>query len=175
MNLLECDKEKQVLEAVRSGRSASEWEEPLRAHVASCRICSDAALVAQFLLQENECAAAEAQLPDAGLVWWKAQLLARRAAAEHAVRPIAVTEKLAGAGVVALLLTGIVLNWSSVMNWSYVQGGIRWLAGLVPQSASRVPDFFFGLWSLQISLLAATAGGLLFLLALSLYIVCAEE
>ncbi len=132
MNLLECDQEPRVLEAVRSGRGASEWEEPLRVHVAACRICSDVVLVAQFLLQENECADAEAALPDAGLVWWKAQLLERRAAAERAVRPIAVTEKLAGAGIVALLLTGIILNWSRVLNWSYVQGGIRWLAGFLP-------------------------------------------
>lgn len=175
MNLLECDQEKLVLEAVRSGRSANEWEEPLRVHVAACRICSDVALVAQFLLQENECAGAEAALPDAGLVWWKAQLLERRAAAERAVRPIAVTEELAGAGAVAFLLTGIILNWSSVLNWSYVRGGIRWLAGFLPANASRAPDFFLGLWSLQMSLLAATAGSLLLLLALSLYVVCAEE
>ncbi len=91
----QCDRENQVIEAVRSGRHPSQWDEPLRAHVAGCAVCRDAAMVAEFLRLESNLAGAEARLPDPGLVWWKAQLLARREAAERAVRPIAVAEKLA--------------------------------------------------------------------------------
>lgn len=147
-----------MLEAVRSGRSAGDWDEPLRAHVAGCAGCRDVVLVAQFLHEERECAATEARLPDAGLVWWKAQLLARRAAVERAIRPIALAEKLAGAGSLALVVAGIVLNWS------YVLGR---LGGLT--------DLFQNLWGFEISLLAAIGSGLLLLLAFFLYAVCAEE
>ncbi len=174
MGLLHCDREQQVLEAVRSGRGPADWDEPLRAHVAACAICRDVALVSAFLLQESEWAAAEVRLPDPELVWWKAQLLARRAAAERAVLPIALTEKLAGAGAVALFLTGIVLNWSYVLDWSHLPSALRWLTDFLPTNVSRFPDLFQDLWSLQMPLLLATGGSLLLLLALSLYAVWAE-
>lgn len=169
MALFQCDKENQVIEAVRSGLHPGEWDEALRTHLAACAVCRDTALVAEFLRQQSDFAGAEARLPDPGLVWWKAHLLARREAAERAVRPIAVAEKLAGAGTAAVALTGIVLNWR------YVAGVLRWVAGFLPAKNYPLPDLFQGLWGLQIPLLLAIAGGLLFLAALSLYAVCAEE
>ena len=85
MKLPHCDREQEVVGALRSGRWASAWGEDLRQHVAVCAVCAEVAYVAQEFQREEELARDElrqpgAGLPSAGLVWWKAQLAARRAA-----------------------------------------------------------------------------------------------
>ena len=150
--MLGCDQEPKVLEAVRSGH----WDESLRVHVASCSVCRDVVLVSEFLLKENEEAAAQAHLPDAGLVWWKAQLLARREAAQRAVRPIALIEKITGGGLLALVLTGIALNW-------------KFVSSILFGSLFHLPDMT------QFSLLAVTGGALIILLGLCLYAVLTDS
>jgi hypothetical protein len=93
---------------VRSGAWATPRCDELREHAATCSECSEEALVAGWLDGESSHAAAEARLPDAGLVFWKAQLLAKRAAADRAAEPILYAERIArvacAAGVVAVLV-----------------------------------------------------------------------
>ncbi len=89
MKLPQCDREQEVVDALRSGRWASGWGEEIRQHAAVCAVCAEVALVAQEFQREAELARAELQqpgagLPSAGLVWWKAQL--RRAPRRRAAR-----------------------------------------------------------------------------------------
>src|SRR5215472_15943597 len=105
MKAYRCDQEDAVLEAVGSGH----WPDAeLRAHAAACPICADVALVAEVLEAENEWIEIEAPLPPAGLVWWKAQMRAKRDAAERAAAPIRLVERVAGIfGVVSLVILAI--------------------------------------------------------------------
>ena len=88
MKALSCEFESEVLAAVMEAR----WPEcagaELRAHVEECAICRDVAATAAAFEADRETLRAEAALPDAGLVWWRAQLRARREAAKVAGRPI---------------------------------------------------------------------------------------
>ncbi len=151
----------QVLEAVASGR----WDPMLRSHAAGCPVCADVALVAQYLRLENDAAGAEAALPDAGRIWWKAQFLARRAAAERAARPIAIVEKLAYAcgalsvvGVAAWQGPRVFRHWSDF--WRLAD--------------SRLYEVFAGNGNTNLLLLASASASLL-LMAFALYAVWVEE
>jgi hypothetical protein len=118
-----CDQELNVLAAATSGN----WQPDLRRHLDECPACAEVALVAGFM-NEAEVSFAEARLPDAELVWWKAQLKARRAAAERATQPIAVAEKVACASGGLALVAILAFLWPSVLAWadsaaaSWVQG-----------------------------------------------------
>ena len=87
-----CKKEQEVLEAARTGRLESELGQPLRAHMAGCQSCTDMVLVARFLQEANE-GDSELKVPSTYLVWWKAQLRARREAAQQALEPVRIAEK----------------------------------------------------------------------------------
>ncbi len=103
-----CDRETELVEALTSGRWPDACGEDLRRHAATCAVCADVVMIARALEQENAEARVEMALPTAGLVWWKAQMRARREAAERAARPIAIVEGLAWVcGVVCLLVTAI--------------------------------------------------------------------
>ena len=113
MKLPQCDREQEVVDALRSGRWASEWGEEIRQHAAVCAVCAEVAFAAQEFQREVELARAELQqpgagLPSAGLVWWKAQLAARRAAEQRAAEPMVLVERVAYAlGTLAALGLGV--------------------------------------------------------------------
>ena len=80
-----CLRESDTARAARTG----EWPEQVRAHTADCPVCRDVALVAGVVdVRRN--LPAEPPMAAAGRVWWMAQLRARRAAAERALRPTSV-------------------------------------------------------------------------------------
>ncbi len=103
MNPVECQFEAEVLAAVVQSRWPERVDDRLRAHVASCAICSDVAAVASAMDVAVEEMRASADLPDASRVWWRAQLRARREAVEAAGRPITAVQLIAFACAVGLL------------------------------------------------------------------------
>ncbi len=157
MNWQPCDREEEVMEAAASGRLESRWGEELRAHLAACPGCADLALVADSLRQDNE-AAAEARLPSAALVWWKAQLRARREAAQQALRPVRIAENvvLASTLLLAVLgLAGLALDAPASQLWE------AWPA-------------MRDLLTLQSSLVMASAAAVVCLLGFALYAVLSD-
>jgi hypothetical protein len=108
-----CEQEVTVLNAAASGS----WDPALRRHLEECAACAEVALVAGFM-QEAEADYAQAHLPDAEFVWWKAQLKARREAAVKATQPIAVVEKLACTGGGLALVAVLAFLWPSVQGWA---------------------------------------------------------
>ena len=114
MTPLECCREADVIDAIASGRWPERASEELRAHVASCEICTDVADVASALGQDHHTAWAEAaSLPTANIVWLRAQARARQEATRQAARPIAVMQALGfacAAGVVSSLI-GAIAYW----------------------------------------------------------------
>ena len=127
-----CDREQELLAALRSGN----WTPELRAHFAACESCAETAITADFLHQAA--ATADPHVPPAGLVWWKAQLRARRDIAHAAARPLVIAER--AAAIVAML--GAI-------------GAMAWL------SAGSTPAAIAGLIALAI-ITTAAAGALLF-------------
>src|SRR6185503_1416523 len=92
MRQVECPFEADVLSAVYTNRWPERAEPELQAHVAQCAICADIVAVAPLFEEDYEFARRSAQVPDSGLVWWRAQMRARTEAERAAVRPITVAQ-----------------------------------------------------------------------------------
>ena len=96
--------------------------------------------MARALELESAQAKAEMALPTAGLVWWKAQMRARREAADQAAQPIAIVEGLAWvSGVLCLVGTAIWqrrwieewLGWfAQITQFSHFAWSSLWSQGL---------------------------------------------
>ena len=117
------------------------------------------ALVAGVLKREAAAGMAEARLPDAELVWWKAQLRARRAAAEKATQPIALAERAAciGGGLALVAVLGFL--WPFLRSWAdWV--ALNWMDG--PQAT---PLLAIGL----LSMFAAGIVSVVFAIGIGLY------
>jgi hypothetical protein len=92
MKPIECLRENEVIEAVECERWPDRCADDLRAHITSCAICSDVLTVALAIHDERELEYREAQVPSAGLVWWRAELRARQEAIQTVSRPITLVQ-----------------------------------------------------------------------------------
>ena len=128
-------------------------------------MCADVALVAEYLAPQGELARAEAALPNPGVIWWRAHVLARREAAERATQPIAIAQRVACASGIAALLVAVVLQWSKLHDWL-----------LRSVERSRFGDVMAGLWTgPSNTVFVMGLGACLALAAFVLYIVWAGE
>ena len=102
-----CENEGRILEALGHGLMPETLEGPLRRHVEACDSCTELVRVYELFQSDIAQVCAVAPVPEAGRVWWRAMLAARRAEAERALRPIVIAEKAAlavGAGALIALL-----------------------------------------------------------------------
>lgn len=102
-----CENEVRILEALGMGCAPEAFEEPLREHIAGCASCAELVSVYELFQSDSRQIRTAAPVPEAGRVWWRAMLAARRAAAERAMRPIVIAERAAwaiGGGVLIALL-----------------------------------------------------------------------
>jgi hypothetical protein len=108
-----CAREAEIVERITSGGWPQCADAELRAHVDDCPVCTDVVAVASAMREEHTLACQEAQLPSAGVVWWRAELRAREEAARAAARPMTLVQIVAGACGVAAMLTaiGLVSPW----------------------------------------------------------------
>lgn len=123
-----CEREREVVDALRTGFLGHELQE----HTLNCPDCAEAAMVATFLQQEAQAAEAEAELPSAESVWWKARLDARREALKRATQPIAMMRNIACAAAAVVAL---------VFLFSGQLARILHLAGSAPQLQSLTTGF----------------------------------
>jgi hypothetical protein len=89
--------------------------------------CADLAEVASALREEHHATWATARVPPAGLVWWRAEMRARREATRMATRPILVAQL--AAGLCALVIGAAVLMALDVTPLAWAQDLGRWLTG----------------------------------------------
>ena len=157
MNRYHCDKEQEIVEAVRT----RVWTADLRSHAHSCQLCADVVVVAGLLQHEAELTNTERTLPSAALIWWKAQLLSKNIALERATRPIELLGKF------AYLTCGLAVLW---FMFGSSQGSL-WVADILKYQIAR------HLWTGYMSELMLIGGGgtLLSVLLGSLYMVWAEK
>jgi len=170
MSTPQCANEQAVTELLQSGRWPEACDAALRSHVESCAVCSEVVLVARLLQEANASLLADVKLPDAGLVWWKAQLRARREAAELATRPIALAERFGLACGMAVLLAFIAWKRADFLTWlgrlaSFGHSDAHWLQGLVLNSLNQPFSIFF----------VASASLLVIFMACLVYAIWAEK
>ena len=119
MKSLECAFEAEILSAVLQSSWPERVSAELRTHIQACAVCSDVVATAHAMNSARKEAHSRAVLPDSGVVWWRAQLRARREAAEAAGRPITAAQIIALACVAGFLgaCFGATSNWfQSILN-----------------------------------------------------------
>jgi hypothetical protein len=130
MSAMECDREIEIVEAVTCGRWPAGADEELQSHAASCSVCMDVVQVSLTLTQDRSNGLLAARVPSAGLVWWRAEMRARRDAVERATRPMKIVEWTALACVLAA--AGVFLYWTGpvVLAELLWQPSLAFFAGL---------------------------------------------
>ena len=112
MSPLGCARERETAEVLERGQWPHACAAELRAHVESCRVCGELAVVRTALRAERAAAMTRVVLPSASALWWRAQLRKRNEAIERIARPIVGAEifAIAMAAVVALCALGWALR-----------------------------------------------------------------
>ena len=159
MRQIECEFEADVLAAVIQSRWPDRVDGELREHVKTCPICGDVAAVANAI----ECSREDVPvLPDSGLVWWKAQMRARREALETVSRPITAVQIVAFA--CAMVLMGACLGATS--RW--FQAGLKRVWTEV--AAIDATALIAGHW-----VLFACMAAMLFVVPVAVYLVAGKD
>jgi len=112
MARISCPHEDDVLMLATTGQWPDRADAELRAHVATCQVCADVALVA-LAIEDERAGTPEPSLPSSGTVWWRAQLRAKQDAVRESGRPITVAHAvlLAVAGGLAGAIFGATTDW----------------------------------------------------------------
>jgi hypothetical protein len=148
----ECSREREIVEAVASGRWPDSCGDELRSHAASCRICNEVVLVASAIHDQQSLDLAAARIPPAGLIWWRTQLRTRQEAVRRAERPLTIAHALAAASI----------------------AGVS--AALIGQLLPSVRDLLTALESLPgLTLLIGAVAGLILVANVALYLVFSDK
>lgn len=111
MTITQCEHEQAAARAVASGA----WPAPLAAHLETCPVCADAALVAGALMVEARAAERE-PLPDPGAVWHAVRRSERQRALERANLPITVMTRVTLGACTVAACGALVWLWPSVAD-----------------------------------------------------------
>jgi hypothetical protein len=146
MSLRECPWEEEILAEAMQSRWPEQADAALRAHVTQCASCSEAAVMACSMAAARE-EGTHGEIPEAGRVWWRAQLRARREAAKSAGRPITAAQVIAFACAAGLLgaCFGATSTWFQSLVRTLISGlsGLR-LPQLGPIAAALIAQY--GAW-----------------------------
>lgn len=160
MNAIEeCPNEGQIVESILEGRWPHASDAALVAHAAKCVVCGEVVAVASTMHGDYDRARAAVTVPPAGLVWWRAQLRARREIAETATRPITCVHALTGA-----VAAGLFFALGGLL-WPWLRASIQWI-----DAVSQMAD----VGTLWVPL-ALAVGGWLVVAPLLLLLVLSEE
>jgi hypothetical protein len=148
---VDCRHEDDVLDALTSGRWPDRADDALRAHVASCAVCTDIIEVAGAILEGRNDTVTDMRIPSSAVMWWRAQMRARQEAAREAARPIAVAQIV---GAISAALFGIV---AIVMLLPWIGGVMSgWMAaGTGTGTSSFAPAWVIPALVIGVSLLLA--------------------
>jgi hypothetical protein len=111
-----CPHEQAMVDLVVAGRRFDESDHALRAHAAECRTCAETLELARLLQDDRQALCAEAPVPSAGAVWWRATIRARAEAARAAGQPITLLQGIAAATAVGLFVALVGAWWRSVVS-----------------------------------------------------------
>jgi hypothetical protein len=135
-----CPCESEVIELVSIGQWPERADAALRTHVDECDVCGDLAAAAAAIVELRD-SSQPVSVPDASVVWYRAQIHARVDAARRATRPLRMAQ---AAGAVCFI--AVALAW-----WN---AGSSWFANLW----ANVSGFSFA-WPRMQALPDLAAGG----------------
>ncbi len=137
MSPFTCTREREVTELLRQGYWPEACPEELRAHVETCRSCSDLVLVSQALQASRRQTLDIPRLESPGALWWRAQLRRRNAAIETVGRPILGAQIFALTLMIVVAVCGLVWRGNLVKDWLANLPQALHLEALVPAALTQ--------------------------------------
>src|SRR6185436_12478341 len=107
MNDTPCPHDESVLAAAQS----ENWTDELRTHLTHCAACQQVVQIAGWMRSLAVVEHDLPDLPDAKLIWLKAQLAQRRASAAEALKPVDIFQKVAWGVSTLMVLLGVLTKW----------------------------------------------------------------
>src|SRR4029453_5911041 len=126
----ECPNEPRGVESIVDGRWPHACDAALVAHAADCVVCGEVVAIASAVHADYDRARAAGGVPPPGLVWWPAQLRARRQIAETATRPITCIHALTGA-----VAAGLFFALGGLL-WPWLRASIQWIQPRAPPAGA---------------------------------------
>ena len=165
MNLRTCSYEKELAQALKDGHWPDGCAPELRAHVDACANCSDLVLVTQTFQNARSESAREVPADSPSLLWWRAQLRRRNAAAERVSRPITIAQTFALAVNVLVAVVLVASQYRHGLRWAL------WWQGITPARVLHLMSGTSATAGWNLLLLIPMIGGLVLLSGLVLYVV----
>jgi hypothetical protein len=167
MRFRACSCADELKQALKDGHFPQGCSRELRAHVEVCDGCGDLVLVTQTFQRARSESEQETLSGSPGLLWWRAQLRRRAAAAERVNRPLTIAQSF------ALLVYGLL---GTVFLRSQYRYGLHWASWRSDLTASHG----LHLWSRarpegNLLLLISCLGTLALLSGIVLYLARARE
>jgi hypothetical protein len=137
MSPFTCAREQEVTELLDHGYWPDACPADLRAHVDSCRMCSDLVVVSQAFQAAHKQAMQVPQMDSAGALWWRAQLRRRNEAIQRVGQPILGAQIFALA--ISVVVAAAVLAWqgNALKGWFADLPRALHLDALVPAALSQ--------------------------------------
>jgi len=141
-----CSREPDVLTLVSIGQWPRQAEIELVSHVATCPSCAEAVTVAAALREiERDEVEVIGPLPDARVVWQRAQWQARRDEMARAARPVVAMQGIAAIGLITLIV--VAAGWLSTRvlfadRIAALWNGLQLAAASIAATALTVADLF---------------------------------
>ncbi len=163
MTFRTCSYEKELTQALKDGHWPQGCGAELRAHVDACGNCSDLVLVMQTFQRarsESECT----HCSSPSLLWWRAQLRRRNAAAERVSRPITIAQTFAWFVVVLVGIVFAASQYRHGLHWA------SWWSEFAPLRPLHLLPVASGQVSWNFPLLLSSFGVLALLSILVVYL-----
>ncbi|MEZ5319833.1 MAG: hypothetical protein R2752_20695 [Vicinamibacterales bacterium] len=163
----DCAREDEVLDLVVMGQWPARADADLRGHAATCAICRDVVAAAGAIVTLEEAQPVPA-LPDASVVWARAERRAREEAARRAAQPLHLA-----IGVAAASVAGLAFAWWR-LGAPWLAAGWHRLTAAVESSAPRIPDVHTVTTTILPAVQPLTAALLISLLVVSIGVLVAR-
>jgi len=112
-----CSHEQAIIAAVQT----ETWTDALRMHLSSCVCCQETVQIAGWMHSLAVVEDNPRPLPDAKVIWLKAQLAQRRASAAEALKPVETFQR------VAWGVSALALFFGLLAKWTLLERAITWL------------------------------------------------
>ena len=126
MTFAACSHENELTQALKDGHWPQGCGPELRAHVEVCAACSDLVLVTQAFQNARSESDLAVATGSPSLLWWRAQLRRRNAAAESVARPITIAQAFAWVVTALVGIAFVVSQYRHGLRWA------SWSAELAP-------------------------------------------
>jgi hypothetical protein len=144
MSRTSCSQESAVAQAVRSGV----WGESLETHLRECSVCRDVQATARWMRALSEDVGRRTDLPGPQVLWLRAQLSHRQAAAERASTVLQWVEILCVTAACVGFLVWLAWNWSGIgeiadrFGWALFDAWPALWAGISAYGPLNAPILF---------------------------------